>query len=93
MKLSKLRRLPDWLGGAFVGALIALFTFVGKSLLEWRGQVHAERAATVGRLQELSILLDAYLADEKEHGVGFPQGLDDIRTRCCGTRGGREGSC
>src|SRR4029453_18909857 len=54
-----MQRIPDWLGGALVAALIGLLSFGGKALLAWRAERRAARAAAIGKLQELSTLLDA----------------------------------
>jgi hypothetical protein len=30
-----------------------------------------------------------YLADEKEHGIGFPKGIDEVLSKICKTSAGR----
>jgi hypothetical protein len=51
--------VPDWLGGAVIGAVLAAFGYVAKlSVEEWR-LIHMARAARLASLGELASLLRA----------------------------------
>lgn len=57
--IEALKTIPAWLGTAVIGALIALFSFVAKTLYEWRLDVRQQRAAKLASLLELASLLRA----------------------------------
>ena len=53
-----LENIPAWLGAAVIGALIAVFSFVAKSLLELRSNVRKTHAARLASIIDLSTLLN-----------------------------------
>lgn len=57
--INALSSIPAWLGTAVIGSLIALFSFVAKTLYQWWLDLRKERAAKVANLLELASLLRA----------------------------------
>lgn len=57
--IKALQTIPAWLGTAVIGALIALFGFVGKTLYQWWLDLRREKAGKLARLLELASLLRA----------------------------------
>ena len=57
--INALSTIPAWLGTAVIGALIALFSFVAKTLYQWWLDLRKERAAKLAALLDLSSLLRA----------------------------------
>ena len=53
-----LENIPAWLGAAVIGALIAVFSFVAKSLFELWSNVRKTHAARLASIIDLSILLN-----------------------------------
>ncbi len=57
--LNALKTIPAWLGTAVIGALIALFSFVAKTLYQWWLELRKEKSARLASLLELASLLRA----------------------------------
>jgi hypothetical protein len=51
--------MPEWMGAAVLGALIALFGWVGKQIADWYTRVRAEESARRARLVGLLALIRA----------------------------------
>ena len=54
-----LTNLPEWIGAAVLGALLALAGWVGKQLAEWLAKLRAEERHRRARLAELLALVRA----------------------------------
>lgn len=57
--MQQIVSLPEWLGAALIGAILAALGYVAKLLLDWWGQFRNARAERRARLLELSSLLQA----------------------------------
>src|SRR5436190_598130 len=57
--MQGLNNVPDWLGGAVIGAVLAALGYVAKLGIEQWQLIHAARAARLASLAELSSLLRA----------------------------------
>lgn len=57
--MDALSKLPEWIGTAALGAVIALLGYVGKGIAEWVAGVLAKRRARRARLAELLALVRA----------------------------------
>ena len=57
--MSELNQIPEWLGAAVIGAVIAALGYVGKIILEWWSKVREARNTRRARLIELQSLLSA----------------------------------
>jgi hypothetical protein len=55
----ELANLPQWIGTAVLGAILALLGWVGKQLAEWRATLRAEERNRRARLAELLALIRA----------------------------------
>lgn len=55
----ELANMPQWIGAAILGAILALLGWVGKQLAEWRATLRAEERTRRSRLAELLALIRA----------------------------------
>jgi hypothetical protein len=55
----EVNELPEWVGTAVLGAVLAVLGYVGKGLAEWLGTLRAAEKARRARLAELLALIRA----------------------------------
>jgi hypothetical protein len=58
-RMTELNALPEWVGTAIIGAVLASLGFLGTRLIDWISAIRAERRARRARLVDLLALLRA----------------------------------
>jgi hypothetical protein len=80
--MNGLQGVPEWFGGAVVGAVLAALGYIAKLAIEQWRLIHAARASRLASLAELSSLLRAgwvSFAIQNEHAQQLVQALDRER--------------
>ena len=91
--MEGLESIPTWLGTAVVGALIATFGFLGKSMFRAWSEARAEKASRLARILRLASLLRASRTTfvvQNNHARRLLSSLEEKHTREIGEESGFE---